>query len=157
MSKQSFKARLESQGPKGAWTYVRLPFDVEDAWGSRARVSVRGTMNGFPFRSSVFPDGKGGHHMMVNKTMKAGAKADAGNTVAMVLEPDTEPREVEIPRDFARAIRADTAARKIFDAFAPSHRARYVEWIESAKKEETRERRIAKAVEMIREGRKRDD
>ncbi len=93
--KKQFKVRLESVGPGGAWVYIRIPFGVEEAFGSRARISVRGTINGFAFRSSIFPDGRGAHTMMVNKTMQAGARAKPGDTVRVVMTSDTAPKKKE--------------------------------------------------------------
>ena len=146
-----FKALLRPEGPNGAWTFMTIPFDVEQAFGTRARLPVKGTLNGFPFRTSIFPDGKGTHNMMVNKSMQKGAGASPGDTVDVVLSPDTAPRTVKVPADLAKAIAADKASKAAFDAFSPSHRKEYVEWIESAKRPETRASRIAKAVGMIRD------
>lgn len=134
---------------------LKIPFDVEKEWGNRARVSVRGTMNGFAFRTSIFPDGKGGHTMMVNKAMRQGAAARPGDFVRMELQQDNAPRTVTVPADLKRALAKSARARAVFDAFAPSHRKAYIEWIESAKRDETRAARIAKAMEMIAEGKKR--
>jgi uncharacterized protein YdeI (YjbR/CyaY-like superfamily) len=128
---------------------------VEKEWGSRARVSVKGTINGFAFRSSIFPDGRGGHTMMVNKAMKEGGKAAAGDTVTVEMEPDTKPRAITMPKDFKAALARNAKARSTFEAFSPSHRRAYVDWITQAKREETRMSRIAKAIDMIAAGKKR--
>ena len=114
-----------------------------------------GTINGFPFRSSIFPNGDGTHHLMINKAMKAGAKAGNGDTVSVVLAPDAKPRTIEPPDDLLKAIRKRAAARKLFETLSPSCRKEYVEWVTGAKREETRRSRIAKAVEMLTAGRKR--
>lgn len=154
MSK-SFKAVIEGQGPGDAWARVFIPFDVEKAFGSRARVSVRGTINGFPFRTSIFPTGDGTHQMMVNKTMKQGAKAKTGERVNVTLDIDDAPREVEIPTDLTKALKSSATARKLFDALSPSCKKEYVEWICSAKRDETRRTRVEKAVTMLADGKKR--
>ncbi|SRR5712692_10318428 len=65
-----FTGRPKSVGPGGAWTYLKIPFDIEKQFGSRARVAVKGTLNGFPYRTSILPDGKGHHNMMFNKDMQ---------------------------------------------------------------------------------------
>ena len=67
-----FKAKLKAEGPGGGWTFLHLPFDAEKAFGSRARVSVRGTINGFAFRSSIFPNGDGTHHAWATVPRRAG-------------------------------------------------------------------------------------
>ncbi len=154
MSKKQFRAKILAQGPSGAWSLMHIPFNLEKEWGSRARVSVRGKMNGFAFRTSIFPDGKGGHTMMVNKAMMQGAKAGQGETVRMELEQDTAPRVVAIPSDVKKALAKNSKAKTVFNAFAPSHRKAYVEWVTQAKRAETRASRIAKMVEMVAKGKK---
>jgi hypothetical protein len=154
-AKKTFNAKAKSIGPSGAWTMMQIPFDVEKEWGSRARVSVRGAINGFEFRTSIFPDGKGGHTMMVNKAMKEPGGAIPGKTVRVELEKDDAPRPIVIPPDFKKALAKNSKAGATFETFAPSHRRAYVDWIMQAKREETRAARIAKAVEMIAAGKKR--
>jgi hypothetical protein len=154
-TKKTFNAKVKSIGPSGAWSEMQIPFNVEKEWGTRARVSVRGTIGGFAFRSSIFPDGKGGHTMMVNKAMKENGGAIPGKTVRVELQHDTAPRIVTVPQDFKRALAKNSKAAATFEAFAPSHRRSYVDWITQAKREETRTARIAKAVEMIAVGKKR--
>ena len=91
---------------------MRIPCAVEAAFGSRAVVSVKGRINGFEFRSSVFPNGDGTHHMMVNKAMQKGAGAKAGQTVDVVMGPDTEERQVNVPADLRKAIAGMQALAK---------------------------------------------
>ena len=150
-----FKAKLLAEGPEGAWTFLRVPADVSSAFGKKGRVSVAGTINGFAFRSSIFPDGKGGHHMMINKAMREGAGAAQGQTVEMTLDLDKSPREVAVPKDLAAAMKGSAAASKFFKGLAPSCRREYVEWIESAKRDSTRKARIDKSLTMLMEGRRR--
>jgi Bacteriocin-protection, YdeI or OmpD-Associated/Domain of unknown function (DUF1905) len=152
---KSFRAKIQAIGPGGAWSQLIVPFNVEKEWGSRARVSVAGTMNGFAFRTSIFPDGKGRHTMMVNKAMKIGARARAGDTVQITVAQDTKPRVVAVPKDFKAALARSVKAAKVFEGFSPSHRVAYVDWITQAKREETRAARIGKAIEMIAAGKKR--
>jgi hypothetical protein len=146
---QEFDALLE---PEGAWTFLRAPFSVEEVFGSRARVPIKGTINGFAFQGSLFPMGNGTHCLMVNKTMQKGAGAKPGDTVHMVITKDTSTRTVKVPRDFRQALAKHPAAREYFEKLAYTHRKDYVDWIESAKKEETRQRRIDKAVLKLMEG-----
>ena len=146
-----FSARVESQGPGGAWSFIGIPFSVEEAWGSRA--SVKGEMNGAPFRSSVQPFGDGTHHMMANKALLAAAKAQVGDTAQVTMEPDTEERLYAMPKDMAAAVRRDRKAAG-WDALPPSARKLYVEWVEGAKREETRAGRVAKAVGLLRDGKR---
>ena len=148
------KFRIKLRAMEKHWTAFKVPFSVEKEWGSRARVSVRGTINGFAFRNSIFPDGKGVHFMMVNKVMQAGAGVKPGQTVAMTLAPDTTPRKVAVPAILKRALAGNARARENFAAFSYSHRKAYVDFILGAKQQETQERRTAKAVAMMAAGRK---
>jgi hypothetical protein len=150
----SFRATLNGGGPGSAWTLLRVPAAVSGALGKRGRVSVRGTVNGFAYRSSIFPDGKGGHHMMVNKAMREGAKAEQGDVVRIMMAMDNAPREVAVPPDLARALKQDAEAKGFFDGLSPSCRKEYVAWIESAKRTETRRGRVARALAMLGERKK---
>jgi hypothetical protein len=151
---QRFEAMVEGVGPNGAWARIHLPIDVPSVFGTRSRLSVRGTVNGFPFRSSIFPNGDGTFHMMFSKAMQAGAGAAAGDAVAVVMEPDTAPREVEAPADLVAALEAEPPAAAHWRRFPPSARQLYVEWIVGAKAAETRARRIERAVAQVAAGKK---
>jgi hypothetical protein len=145
-----FEATLTARGPKGAWTFIPIPFDVKEAFGTKARLPVKGTINGFPFRNSLMPEGDGTHSMMVGKDLQAGARAAAGDRVQVTLAVDRAERVVEVPPELEQALEADALAAASFAAMPPSHKKEYVEWITGAKKAETMTARIAKAVEMIR-------
>ena len=149
MAIKQFKAKLRGEGPGGAWVFMTVPFDVHKTFGSRARVPVRGTINGSAFRSSIFPDGKGKHTMMVNKAMRTGAKAEAGDTVRVTMEPDTAARTVTVPKDLKAALAKDKSTAALFEKLAPSHRKEFVDWIEEAKRPETRANRIARTLQMM--------
>jgi hypothetical protein len=152
-----FKVKLEGQGPGQAWTCLCVPFDVQKEFQSRARVSVCGTINGFAYRSSIFPMGDGAHMMMVNKSMQAGAKVSAGDSVRVTMERDDKPREVAMPPDLKKALARKATVRKFFASLAPSCKKEYVDWITGAKRDETRKARIQKAVTMLAASRKRLD
>jgi hypothetical protein len=143
-----FRAVLEKDTDSSA-TAIAIPFDVEKAYGSRGRVPVRGTLNGFAFRSSVFPMGGGCHWLVVNRDMREGAKIKAGEMISVMMERDDEPRVITPPKDFARALAANKAALAAWDKLSYTHRKEYARAIEEAKKPETRERRIAKAIAAL--------
>ncbi len=95
---KSFQATLERGGGALNWVIVRIPFDVSKLWGKRGQLRVRGEINDFAFRTSLFPTGDGRHILLVNKGMQKGGRAGLGVTARFRLEPDTEKREVAIPR-----------------------------------------------------------
>lgn len=144
-----FRVVLEKD-PDSTATGITIPFDVQKTFGTRARVPVCGTINGFPFRSSIFPMGKDGCHMMaVNRSMREGAKAQAGDLVSLVMERDDEPRIVTPPADLARALKANKAALAAWERLSYTHRKEHAKAIEEAKKPETRARRIEKTIAAL--------
>jgi hypothetical protein len=122
---QKFKAKLVAIGPAGAWTIMRVPFNVAEVFATKARVPVIGTMNGFPFRNSLMPEGNGTHRMMVGNELQAGAKARAGDAVSVVLKRDAEKRSVETPPELAAALKKNKPAAAFFAALSPSSKAEY--------------------------------
>ena len=149
MSTHRFETTLEPVGKTA--TRIRIPFDVREAFGT-ARPPVRRTVNGFPFRSTIAKYGDG-FYLVVNRQVREGAGPKAGDTVAIEVERDTEPREITVPDDLANALAADSSARETFERLSYTHRKEYVEWIAEAKRDETRRRRIEKAILLLREGR----
>ena len=131
-------------------TMFRVPFDLEDAFG-RARPPVKVTIRGHTWRTTPGVYGGVGH-VVVNRSVKAATGVDAGDRVRVQMELDTEPRTVDVPRDLADALAADPSAKKAFAAMSFTHRREYVEWVEEAKRPETRARRISATVERVREG-----
>jgi len=115
MKKLKFKTRLVGQEGSSV-AAVNAPFDVKEVFGTIARVPVRGTINGFPFRSSLMPMG-GCHYMAVNRTMREGASCKAGDTVSVVMERDKAPDPLDGPEwpctaEEAVAARQRTAQRE---------------------------------------------
>jgi hypothetical protein len=146
---KQFKAILTSGGRGKEWPVIKIPFDVEKDFGSNARVSVQGTVNGFAFRSSIFPVGDGTHILLVNRRMRDGAKAKEGDLLSVSMEVDGDPEAIEIPADFQRALKRKKAAQVCFDQLPPSHQRAYVEAIVEAKTDETRSKRIAQAIQIL--------
>src|SRR5262245_31052258 len=143
-----FKVKLERYQDTQV-LHVYFPFDVFEVFGTRSRLAVKGTINGFPFRSSIFPMGGGKFYMVVDREMREGAKVKAGDTVEFVMEKDDEPRTIATPPDLLKALNARKSVKAMWDKLNYTHRKEYIGAIEEAKKPETRARRIAKAVEMI--------
>jgi len=91
----------------------------------------------------------------VSAENRAGAKVAGGDVIDVDIELDTAPREVTVPPDFAKALKKDAKAKKTFDSLSNSNKGWHVSSIEGAKTDETRQRRIAKSVAALREGRPR--
>jgi hypothetical protein len=147
-----FRVLLEKHETSEA-TVINIPFDVPATFGTRARVPVRGTIDGFPYRSSIVPMG-GRFILVVNKELRAGANAKSGDTVSVTLERDDEPRIITPPADLARALRANPAAQAAWDKLSYTHQKEHARAVEEAKRPETRVRRIEKAIAQLTEGKK---
>jgi hypothetical protein len=133
-------------------TGLHVPEAVVTGLGDRKRPRVRVTIGGHTYRSTVAVyDDELFLPLSAENRTKAGVAA--GDEVDVDIELDTEPREVTVPPDLATALDADEQARAYFDALSYSHKREYVKWIAEAKKAETRQRRIAKTVTMLRDGR----
>jgi hypothetical protein len=144
-----FTVELERTGKTA--TMFRVPFDLEEAFG-RARPPVKVTIAGHTWRTTpgVY-DGAG--YIVVNRDVKSATGVDAPDRVDVEMKLDTDPREVEVPEDLAAALAGDRAAEEAFARLSFTHRREYVQWVEEAKRPETRARRIAQTVERARSGR----
>jgi len=149
---QRFSGKLIGRGPGGAWVFLPVPSDVQAVFGTKARVAVKGTLNGAPYRNWLLPNGDGTHSMPVNKKLLAEAEVTAGDGVEVDMSLDTEARQVEVPEDLQDALNASGDMEEVFDELAYSYRKEFVEWINGAKKPETRARRIDKTLELLRAG-----
>jgi hypothetical protein len=150
--KVRFKVKLVGHEGSSA-TGFYAPFDVPATFGTRARVPVRGTMNGYAFRSSLMPMGAG-YCMAVNKTMREAANVKVGDEVEVVLARDGEERIVEPPADLARELKRNKAARERWEKLAFTHKKEMALAITGAKQEETKKRRLAKVISVLESGAK---
>jgi hypothetical protein len=153
MPAKRFRVLLQKAEQSEA-TGIQIPFDVQKVYGTRARVPVRGTINGFPYRSSISPMGGGCHFMPVNKSLREGAKVKAGDTISVVMERDDEPRVITPPKDLARALKADKDAKANWEKLSYTHQKEYANAIKEAKRPETRARRLEKAITELASGKK---
>ena len=145
------RAYIEGTGKTAAG--MEIPAAVVDSLGAGKRPAVKATINGrHTYRSTIAV--MGGRYLLgVSNEHRAAAGVAAGDTVDLELELDTAPREVTVPPDLARALKADPKALRYFEGLSYSNRLRHVLAIEGAKAADTRERRIARSVALFREGR----
>lgn len=153
MNKEIFSAELRSIGPGGSKTYVRIPFSVEHVFGRRGHVAVTGTINNIPFHGLLALEGTGMHSLLISDETLSAAKVKAGDTVEISLQPADEEKQNIIPDDFKYALAAFPDANDLFNKMPFSHQKEYIQYINEAKKPETRIRRIEKSIEMISAGR----
>ncbi len=152
MKQFKFKVRIEGK-EAGVVAAITPPFDVVEAFGTRARVPIRGTINGFPFRSSLMPMG-GCHMMPVRKTLRDGAGVNPGDVVSVVMERDEAERIVEAPALLKKELEKNKTVRANWEKLSFTAKKEIALSITSAKQEETRSRRLAKAVAILKTGKK---
>src|SRR5262249_1612595 len=145
----SLKGELVARGPAAA--FVLDDEQVATVGEGAKRFPVVATVNGYTWRTSVAR--MGGEFLVgLNKEVRAGAAVAAGDTVALEPKLDSEPRTVEVPPALATALDGDPEAKRIYDGLAFTHRKEFARWVAEAKRDETRERRVAKALEMLHAG-----
>src|SRR5438270_11851044 len=136
-SEKRFKAVLERGGAKGlGWVIARVP-----KWEVGGRARIRGEINGFAFRTSLFSASDGGRFILVNKKMQAGAGARLGDTAEFRIELDEEEREVVLPPELVRLFRGEKALKKFYEELNESARGDVGTWVNGVKSAEARQRR----------------
>ena len=154
MTIHSFETVLVRPEGVGTWTYLNIPPDISATFGSKWQIKVKGTINGYPFRSTALPRGDGSHYLVVGKNIRDQIKSIQGDTVKVILELDVEERQVEIPEDLAQALDNLPQVKSAFNQLSYSHKKEYVNWILGARQAETRQRRIEKALMLLSQGKK---
>jgi hypothetical protein len=145
-------ATLASRGPAAA---VVLDDEQVAAIGEGAkRFPVVAIVNGYSWRTTVTPM-RGEFLLGLNREVRAGAGVEAGDRVDVEIELDIAPREVEVPELLATALGSDPTAMAAFEALSYTHRKEYGRWVDEAKRDETRHRRVTQALQMLREGKTR--
>jgi uncharacterized protein YdeI (YjbR/CyaY-like superfamily) len=146
---KSFQATLERPPSRLGWVIIRIPFDAVKIWGKRGQLRVKGEINGFAFRTSLFPTGNGEHYLLVNKSMQAGANAAPGETARFRLEPDTEVRKAIVPPELKRYLAEDRRLCHWFNELNYSMRRYIGDWIVQVKSSEARQRRAEQIAERL--------
>jgi hypothetical protein len=152
MKRFEFKVKIAGK-EAGVVAAITPPFDVVEAFGTRGRVPIRGTINGFPFRSSLMPMG-GFHLMPVRKSLRDDAGVNPGDTVSVVMERDDAERTVEVPALLKKELAKSKTAQANWEKLAFTARKEIALSITGAKQEETRTRRLAKALDILKTGKK---
>ena len=149
--RQTFTATIQNAGGGGA--FVEVPFDVEEAFGSK-KPKVKAMIAGVPYRGLLVRMGGPNHMLIILKGIREQIGKNFGDEVTVTVEPDTEPRLIEVPKDLMKELKKDKEARTFFDKLSFTHQKEYVRWVEEAKREETRQNRIVKTIEMLKKGKR---
>jgi len=145
----AFTTILAERGPSGLWPHLFLNHEASRWLGKRGMVSLIVNVNGVMFRRTARPDGAGGHYILFNAEMRERTGVEPGDRIRVGLEVDHAPNTVPTPRELDQALLSDPAARGAYGALSPSHRRAYVQFIEEAKRPETKVRRIQQALRMM--------
>jgi uncharacterized protein YdeI (YjbR/CyaY-like superfamily) len=144
-----FEARLERLRSGLNWIIIRVPFDAAKLWGTRGQIKVKGEINGFGFRTSLFPTREGWHFLLVNKKMQKEARAVEGSVARFQMELDREERTVTIPDELKRLLSEDRSLRRWHDELNHSARNDIAKWITEPKSAEARDRRAEQIAERL--------
>jgi hypothetical protein len=150
-TKFAVRGTLRSSGP-GTWTTLALDRPTSSGLGSRAKVRVRGEINGHPFETTAIPNGDGTHSLLITKPIQSAARIEPGTRVEVTLEVVRARRPVTLPPELRTALASIPSVRKRFEALAPSHRRAWAEYVAGAKAPATRVRRAARAIDDLRTG-----
>lgn len=160
MTEPNFEIRFTATlfrpvGTSGSWTFLTLPKDASEKLPSRSMTSVEGTINGCPFQATLEPDGQGSHWLKVDRKLREAAGAEVGDVLTLEIAPMAEEPEPKVPTDLRKALVAAPKARALWSDITPIARRDWIHWIVSAKKPETRARRIENACAKLAAGKRR--
>ena len=149
--KHTFKAVIQNAGGGGA--FVEVPFDVEKVFGLK-RPKIKAMIENVPYRGLLVRMGGPNHMLIILKGIREQIGKSFGDEIQVSVELDTEERVIEIPKDLLKELKKDKEAKSFFDTLSYTHKKEYVKWVEEAKKEETRQTRIVKTIEMLKKGKR---
>ena len=145
----AFTTVLAERGPTGLWPHLFLSPEASSWLGRRGMVDLIVNVNGVMFRRTARPDGDGGHFVVFNAEMRERSGVEPGDRVRVGLAADHAPNVVNTPRELEQALESDPAARSAYGSMPPSHRRSYVQFVQEAKRPETKVRRIQQALRMM--------
>jgi uncharacterized protein YdeI (YjbR/CyaY-like superfamily) len=148
-SPKSFSARLELLPSARGWTVAFVPFSVPMTWKLGGRIRVKGTINGFAFRTSLFPTKDSRHFLLINKRMQRAAAVRLGDTAVFTLEPDTAKRTASVPPELLRLLKQDRSLFRWYEQFSYSIRRWVAEWVTQPKGAAARSRRAEQVAEQF--------
>ena len=152
--KKSFTALIEKPDDGMDTAFITIPFNVEKTYGTNGQVKVKATFDGYPYRGVIANMGMGGHILGLRKNICAAIGKSVGDKVLVSIEKDTEERIVDVPEDLQKALAKSKNAKAFYDTLSFTNRKEYAVWVSSAKKTETRERRLTETIKKLLAGKK---
>jgi hypothetical protein len=152
--RKTFTAVLEKPDDGIDGAYISIPFNVEEVYGTKGQVKVKAWFNGYPYRGVLANMGMGCHVIIVKKAIRQAIGKNAGDKITVELERDTEERVITVPDDLKKILARSKKAEEFFNSLSYTNRKEYVLWITSAKKMETREKRLSDTIHKLLSGKK---
>jgi hypothetical protein len=131
------------------WTIVQVPFDPATVWKEMVRLRVRGEVNGFGFRTSLFPSLGGGFYLLVNRTVQEGAGIGLGSAAEFTLQPDLEARPAELPDELSALMDEEPGMRGWYETLTEYTRREIGKWVVGVKTDAARIRRAEQMAERL--------
>jgi hypothetical protein len=148
MKKYAFTAKIVAGDGGGAG--VLFPYDTEKEFATKGKVPIKATFNGVPYTGSLIKYGFPQHTLHLSKAIREQLGKVPGDTIDVVLWKDEEERILEVPAPFEKLMKQE-GLLPFFEKLSYTHRKEYCRWISEAKKEETRSKRLEKAIEMLKQ------
>lgn len=153
-SKQQFEAILESPNNGMDATFVSIPFDVEEVFGTKGNVKVKATFDKYPYRGILAKMGMPQHVIIVRQDVRAAINKKVGDKVKVAIEKDLEERIVDAPIELEKILNKNARAKNFFEALSFTNRKEYALWISTAKRPETKEKRLNDTLVKLLSGKK---
>jgi hypothetical protein len=148
-TKKVFEAVLENGQPGMDTAYISIPFDVEKEYGTRGQVKVNATFDGYAYRGVLANMGTGCHQIGVRQDVRQSIGKKIGGKVKVTVALDIGERRVEIPKELQKLFSKNEKAKAFFDTLSFTNRKEYSVWVGSAKKPETKEKRLTLTLEKL--------
>ena len=146
VKKHTFTAVIQNAGGGGA--FVEVHFDEEKAFGSK-KPKVKAMIEGVEYRGTLVRMGTECHLLLILKSIREQVGKTFGDEIKVTVEADTEERVITVPAELKRAFKSEKEAKAVFEKLSYTHQKEYVTWISEAKKDQTRQNRVAKTIEML--------
>lgn len=150
----SFTAKLEKSDDGMDTAFITIPFNVEKTYGTKGQVKVKASFDGHPYRGVIANMGTGCHIIGVRKDIRAAIGKSVGDSIHVEIEKDSEERIVDVPEDLKAALSKSKKAEAFYNTLSFTNRKEYAVWVSSAKKTETREKRVAESIRKLLAGKK---
>ncbi len=128
--------------------FIEFPYDVKKEFG-KGRVKVKAMIDGVLYRGSLVKMGGDCHWLGITREMRKATGKNPGDNVRVIIEEDQEERIVEVPADLMKLMKNEPGMPEYFNKLSFTHRKEYAHWIVEAKREETRQSRLEKTIEML--------